>query len=162
MTFFEKIIISLIDDDIRSIDLTDVAGFVDAYTSDPDNPSGEKELFLMYDCSKMNDYTIDRARRFATFGTIKKTYVKYINNKPYTIYSFWIPPKIKNLYDGVLVLDAEQKASVLQFWSIFSDTSKSVLSNSVLTAPVAHAMPLEDYVDASLIGLTIKKGSSLK
>ena len=32
----------------------------------------------------------------------------------------------------------------------------------VLTAPVAHAMPLEDYVDASLIGLTIKKGSSLK
>lgn len=162
MTFFEKVIVSLIDDDIRTIDLTEAAGFVDSYTQDPDNPSGEKELFLMYDCSKMNDYTIDRARRFSTFKNIKKTYVKYIDNKAYTIYSFWIPEKLKKLYSGVMILNVEQKASVLQFWSVFSDTTKSVLSNNVLTATVTHTMPLEDFVDFCTTGLQITKGSSLE
>lgn len=55
MSTFEKTIIPMIDENIKLIDLTSAAGFIDSFTLDPDNPSGEKELFLVYDDSKRND-----------------------------------------------------------------------------------------------------------
>lgn len=145
MSKFEKIIIPLVDENIRSIDLTDAAGFVDSYTYDPDNPSGEKELFLVYDDSKRNSYTQDRAIRFEKSKHIRRRYIKYVNGVPYYVYCFWIRPEVKKFYNGVITLSTEQKFSILQFWSVFNDIVDFVMSNSVLSLDVAHNMPLEDY-----------------
>lgn len=159
MSIFEKITIPLIDNTIKTIDLTSAAGFVNSFTFDPDKPSGEKELYLMYDESKRNDFTIDRARRFEKSMCIKRTYIKYINNKPYTIYSFWIGPEVKPLYSGILTLSTVQKSKILQFWGPLDDTVDKVMTNPVLTMETGHAMPLSDHRDNPFekTGFTIKK-----
>lgn len=160
MSKFEKTIIPLIDEEIKTIDLTSAAGFIDSYTYDPDRPSGEKELYLAYDDSKRNDYTIDRARRFAMSKNLKRTYVKYVNNTPYLIYSFWVRPEVKKLYNGILSLSTSQKFSIMKFWGPFDKDVDSVVSSSNLTVITTHAMPIEDFVEDDL-GITIEKGSSL-
>lgn len=159
MTLFEKIIIPLIDDNIKPGDLTCTTGFVDSYTVDPDNPSGNAELFLMYDLRVENEHTIQRARRFSVSPKLKKTYVKYIDDIPYLIYSFWVNQDVKKLYNGVIFLSAEQKARIIQFWGVFSPEAVTTLSNSVLTVVVNHEMPLEDYNDPSFNVLSITKGA---
>ena len=163
MTIFEKIIIPLVDECIMSIDLTDAAGFIDSYTEDPDKPSGEKELFLVYDDSKRNNFTEDRARRFAKSPMVKKTYIKYVNGVPYLVYSFWIKPEVKKLYNGILTLSTEQKSKILQFWTILDSIVDTVMTNPVLSLSVGHSMPLEDYREDMFADsyLEIKKGDSL-
>ena len=164
MTDFEKIIIPLVDDNIKSIDLTSVAGFIDSFTSDPDNPSGEKELFLVYNDRIRNNYTIDRARRFENSPYIKRKYVKYVNGIPYYVYSFWIKPDIKKLYNGIVCLSTVQKSKILQFWSLFNSIVDKVMANSVLVTDVGHPMPLSDYREewSDDYSLAIQKGDSLE
>lgn len=145
MSVFEKTIIPLIDENIRTIDLTSAAGFVDSFTLDPDKPSGEKELFLVYDDSKRNDFTKDRAIRFSKSMRIKRTYIKYVNTKPYLVYSFWVDPEVKKLYSGILTLNTVQKSKILQFWGPLDTTVDKVLTNPILTTEVSHTMPLADY-----------------
>jgi len=145
MSTFEKTIIPLIDENIKLIDLTSAAGFIDSFTLDPDNPSGEKELFLVYDDSKRNDFTRDRAIRFSKSMRIKRTYIKYVNTKPYLIYSFWVGPDVKKLYSGILTLTTVQKSKILQFWGPLDTTVDKVLTNTVLTTEISHSMPLSDY-----------------
>lgn len=163
MSAFEKITIPLIDENIKTIDLTSAAGFIDSFTLDPDKPSGEKELFLVYDDSKRNDFTIDRARRFDKSMRIKRAYIKYVNNKPYLVYSFWVDPEVKKLYSGILTLNTVQKSKILQFWGPLDTTVDKVLTNPVLTTEVSHTMPLADYRESPFekAGFTINnKGTA--
>lgn len=163
MSIFEKTIIPLIDENIRTIDLTSAAGFIDCFTIDPDSPSGEKELFLVYDDTKRNDFTKDRAIRFSKSMRIKRTYIKYVNNIPYLIYSFWVTPEVKKLYNGVITLNTSQKSKILQFWGPLDTLVDKVLTNSVLTTSVEHIMPLADYQEDpfTVAGLMInKKGTA--
>lgn len=159
MSKFEKTIIPLISDSIKTIDLTSAAGFIDSFTSDPDKPSGEKELYLMYDAEKRNDFTIDRARRFDKSLCIKRSYIKYVDNKAYLIYSFWIKPDIKKLYNGVLSLNTNQKYRILQFWGPFDSFVDSIMNTLVIATDVKHDMPLSDYSGSMFenTGLTIIK-----
>lgn len=145
MSIFEKIIVSLIDNNIKSIDLTDVAGFIDAYEYDPDHPSGPGEFYLVYDAKKQNDFTIDRAIRFEQSKKIKRTYIKYVNAKPLLVYSFWLEPKVRSLFSGVLHLTTLQKAQVLQFWGALSNVTDFVMSNQVIQTNTERQMPLADY-----------------
>lgn len=145
MSTFEKTIIPLIDNNILSIDLTPAAGFIDSYTIDPDKPGDSGELFLVYDDTKRNDFVSDRMRRFEKSPYIKRTYVKYVNNVPYYIYSFWIKPEVKQKYNGVITFTAVQKARILQFWGPFDRVVEKVLNNQVLILDVQHSMPLADY-----------------
>lgn len=145
MSTFEKSIIPLIDDSILSIDLTPAAGFIDSYTADPDKPGDAGELFLVYDDTKRNDFVSDRMRRFEKSPYIKRTYVKYVNNTPYYIYSFWVKPEVKQKYNGVVTFTTGQKARILQFWGPFDGIVDEVFSNQVLVLDTEHAMPLADY-----------------
>lgn len=163
MNKFEKTIIPLIDKQIKNIDLTGLAGFIDSYTYDPDKPSGEYELYLVYDSTKRNNYTIDRARRFAKSMNIKREYIKYVDGKPYLVYSFWVRPEVKKLYNGIMSLNTEQLFTVLQFWGPFDKDINSVVSSSNLTVETTHQMPLNDYIPPLLEkrGLEITKGRQL-
>lgn len=159
MSKFEKTIIPLIDNCIKGIDLTAVAGFVDSFTADPDKPCGESELFLVYDDTKRNDFVSDRMRRFENSMSVKRTYVKYVNNVPYYVYSFWVKPEVKKLYSGVLSLNTVQKARILQFWGPFDNTVNELMTNQVSLFDVEHNMPLSDYRESPFerLGLTITK-----
>ncbi len=159
MTNFEKIVVPLIDENIRSIDLTSAAGFIDSYTYDPDNPTGSYEFYLVYDDSVRNEFSKDRAIRFEKSKNIKKIYIKYVNGKPCCIYSFWVRPEVKKLYNGIITLTTAQKLSVLQFWTVLDSVANLIMSNQVVTLDVTHDMPLEDYREDAFseTGLTIYK-----
>ena len=165
MSVFEKIVLPFIDDKIQSIDLTKAAGFVDSYTKDDDRPSAENEFFLVYDADLHNEYTEDRARRFSTSPNLKRTYIKYVNNKPLKIYSFWVNPTISKSYNGIISLSREQKIKVLQFWGFFDSEINTIVDNSVIHTKVEHSIPLEDFVEDFFDydeGLTIKGKRSIR
>ena len=145
MSTFEKIIIPLVDSNIRIIDLTSCCGFIDSYISDPDKPSGECELFLVFDDNIRNNFVTDRMLRYEQSPNIKRTYVKYVNNTPFYVYSFWIKPEIKKLYNGIVVLNTSQKAQILQFWGPLDSIVDKVFGNQVQTLDIEHPMPLQDY-----------------
>lgn len=162
MSKFEKIIVSLIDENIKAIDLTSTAGFIDSFTNDPDKPTSEKEFFLVYDDRVRNDYSKDRAIRFSKSTKIKRTYIKYVNSIPYLVYSFWVNKDIQKHYSGVISLSTKEKIKLLQFWSPFDSIVDTVMSNSCLTTKVTHNIPLSDFNgDLDICGFNIqKKGQS--
>lgn len=144
MSTFEKIIIPLVDDCIQPIDLTKAAGFIDSYTSDPDNPNGEKELYLAYDDTIRNNYVTDRCVRFDKSRMLKRKYVKIVNNIPYYIYVFWIGKDLSKSYGNVVTLTRRQKLSVLQFWGFSDDLVNMFISSGSVLVEFEHEMPLED------------------
>lgn len=157
MSKFEKIIIPLVDDCFKMIDFTDVAGFIDSYTQDPDKPAEPCELFLVYDDNKHNEYTIDREIRFGSSKYLKRTYIKRVNNKPYLVYSFYIKPELKQFYSyGVISLSTSQKLRFLQFWTDLDSMTDFVMSNQCIHTQVRHPMPLED-IEITMEGITIQK-----
>lgn len=145
MSKFEKLIVPLVDDCISPIDLTSVCGFIDSYTVDKDNPSSEKEFYLVYDSDVNNKWTSDRARRFSMSRNLKRKYIKYVNNKPLLVYLFWVNPSLQKYYNGILAFNYEQKEKLLKFWGFGDDAMKAMLNNSVIHTTVEHSIPLEDY-----------------
>ena len=159
MSTFEKIVIPFIDGDITTMDFTAAAGFIDSYTSDPDRPNGEKEIYLVYDDRLRNDYVTSRAVRFDKSRSLKRKYVKTVHNKPYYVYVFCIKPGLKVSTDGIVHLTGEDKISVLQFWDFPKDLVKTLVDDSSIATTYVHEMPLADYYPDEEIseGLTIKK-----
>ena len=145
MSKFEKIIIPLIDETILFKDLSPDAGFIDSYTSDLDNPADKGQFFLTYNADLRTKESIDRARRFSKSKYIRRSYIKYVDNKPLLVYSFWVTPAVKVFYNGILHLTTEQKARILQFWGPLPRFMDEVLSNKTIVADEVHIMPLEDY-----------------
>lgn len=145
MSNYAKIIIPFINDNINKIDLTSSSGFVDLYTEDIDFPTNEDEIYLMYDAELRNEYSIDRAKRFLKIPELKRTYIKYINNKAYIIYSFKISQKNKQLYKGIISLDAEKRLKILQFWGTFDSIVDTTLNNNVLVYDTTYTIPPMDY-----------------
>ena len=161
MSNFEKIIIPLIDNNTKSLDFTELSGFIGCYTYDPDRPGGFKEFYVAYDETVRNKYSIDRAIRFSKSPNIKKVYVKIVDNKPYYIYSFWVRKELDNLYEGNAVLTKEQKAKVLKYWGIVDHISDLILNNNIVFLDSNIVMPLADYREPRCKqGIEIKKSGN--
>lgn len=163
MSKLEKLIIPLVDSNITPIDLSGACGFIDSYTSDPDNPTGEKLIYLVYDDKIRNDYVTQRAGRFESAKTLKRKYIKLVDNKPYMIYVFWLKPDIKVSEKGIITLTSSQKVSVLQFWGFPDELVKLLIEDSSIAGEYTHEMPLADYYPEFYVekGFTItKKGAA--
>ena len=161
MSKFEKLVIPFIEGEINQIDLTLAAGFIDSYTSDPDRPSGEKELFLVYDDRVRNDNVTKRAYHLDSSRSLKRKYIKIVNNIPYYIYVFTIKPRILS-DSGIVHLTGEDKISVLQFWNFPKDLINELVGDSAILTEFSHEMPLQDYYPDHYVedGVTIpKKGA---
>ena len=160
MSKLEKILIPFIIDDIKPVDLTLSAGFIDSFTYDPDHPTGENEFFLVYDDTVRNKFVQERALRLESSKNLKRRYVKIVNNKPYYIYSFWVPPTCKSFYKGKVSLTTSNKLLLLHFWGEFDSLIEDIMNKSTIKVDVNHNIPLETYPE-DLNGITIQKGDSL-
>lgn len=162
MSQIEKLLIPLVDQNIKPIDLSGACGFIDSYTSDPDRPTGEKLLYLVYDDKIRNDYVAKRAYRFESAKTLKHKYIKLVDNKPYMVYVFWIKPDIKLSEKGIITLTSNQKVSVLQFWGFPDELVKLLIDDSSIAGEYIHSMPLADYYPEFYVeeGFTIQKGGA--
>ena len=163
MSRLEKLLIPLVDKNITPMDLTNACGFIDSYTSDPDNPSGDKLLYLVYDAKLRNDYVTKRVSHFESAKTLKRRYIKIVDNKPLMVYVFWIKPDIKLSDKGFITLTSSQKVSVLQFWGFPDELVKLLIDDSTVAGVYIHDMPLADYYPEFYVeeGFTItKKGAA--
>ena len=163
MSQIEKLLIPLVDEKITPMDLSGAAGFIDSYTLDPDNPTGELLLYLVYDAKLRNDYVTKRVSHFDSAKTLKRKYIKMVDNKPLMVYVFWIKPSIKVSSQGLITLTSSQKVSVLQFWGFPDELVKLLVSDSTIAGVYTHDMPLADYYPEFYVeeGLSIpKKGAA--
>lgn len=143
MSTFEKLMIPFIEGNVNNTDFSPAAGFIDSYTFDPDKPSGEKELFLVYDDRLRNNSVTERAVHLDKSRSLKRKYVKMVNGIPYYIYVFMIKPGI--FKNGVVHLSAEEKISVLQFWNFPKQLISELVGDSAILVESHHKMPLQDY-----------------
>ena len=144
MSIFEKLTIPFIEGEVNSLDFTPAAGFIDSYTSDPDRPSGENELFLVYNDRIRNDSVTQRAIHLDSSRSLKRKYVKLVKGVPYYVYVFIVKPGIASS-NGIVHLTGEQKISVLQFWNFRKDLVDVLVGDSSIATESLHEMPLQDY-----------------
>lgn len=162
MSTFEKLTIPFIDGNINSMDFTAAAGFIDSYTFDPDRPSGDANLYLVYDDRIRNDYVTNRAIHLDSSRSLKYKYVKLVKGVPYYVYVFAIKPGLVKHTD-IVHLTGEEKVSVLQFWNFPQDLVDILVGDESILTTRSHPMPLEDYYPDSYFeeGLAIpKKGAA--
>jgi hypothetical protein len=158
MSTFEKLTIPFIDGAVNSMDFTAAAGFIDSYTFDPDRPSGDMVLYLVYDDRVRNDYVTNRAVHLDSSRSLKYKYVKLVKGVPYYVYVFIIKPGIAK-QNGIIRLTGEEKVSVLQFWNFPKDLIDLLVGDSSILTEYSHDMPLQDYYPDKYMeeGLTIQK-----
>ena len=162
MSTFEKLTIPFIDGEVNSMDFTAAAGFIDSYTFDPDKPSGDANLYLVYDDRIRNNYVTNRAIHLDSSSSLKYKYVKLVKGVPYYVYVFAIKPGLVK-HSDIVHLTGEQKVSVLQFWNFPKDLVDILVGDASILATYAHPMPLQDYYPDSYgeEGLIIpKKGAA--
>ena len=146
MSLFEKILVPFLAPELNNLYFTDAVGFKDCYTNDLDNLSTDKEFFMMFDNRVYNEYTVKLARKLNESVNVKKCYVKIIDNIPYTVYSFFVIPEVKQFYKGLITLTLKQKQKYIDFWGEFDKDAETISKNSTLVLNVNHDMPLSDYI----------------
>jgi len=145
MSLFDKIIVSLIDPNLKSIDFTSLTGFIGCYTSDPDKPSDSKQFLIAFDDNIRNDYTKDLSIRLSKSLNVKNTYVKIIKAKPYYIYSFYVNPDIKKYYNTTINMPVQHKMKFIKFWSELDKDVEKICSTVAIQLNNDEKLPLEDY-----------------
>lgn len=144
MSKFAKVVMPLIENDIKLGDFTEESGFVDVYTYDPDRPGDYRSIYFVVNDDVRNALSIDRARRFSKSPNLKGIYSKRCNNIPLLVYRFNINASISKMKSGVISLSHDERVRVLQFWGLTSDIGRLLLYNSSLSVETDYAMPLAD------------------
>ena len=148
MSKFAKVVMPLIEKNLKLDDFSVESGFVDIYTYDPDNPGDYRSIYFVVNDDVRTALSKDRARRYVKSPSLKGIYTKRCNNMPYMVYKFSMTPSTYKMKDGVISPTLEERARILQFWGITSDIGRLLLCNSTLSVETDYAMPLAD--EASL------------
>ena len=144
MSKFAKVVMPLIEKNLKLDDFSVESGFIDVYTEDPDKPGDYRSIYFVVNDDVRNALSIDRARRFAKSPNIKGVYTKRCNNIPYMVYKFSMTPSTYKMKDGVISPTLEERTQILQFWGLTSDIGRLLLSNNTLSVETDYAMPLAD------------------
>lgn len=144
MSKFAKVVMPLIEKNLKLDDFSDESGFIDVYTEDPDRPGNYRSIYFVVNDDVRNALSIDRARRFIKSPNLKGVFIKRCNNVPYMVYEFNMTPSAYKMKDGVISPTLEERTQILQFWGLTSDIGRLLLSNSTLSVETDYAMPLAD------------------
>ena len=142
-----SLIVPLIDEGICEEDLSEDAGFVDAFTYDKNRPYLDKHCFLMYK-NTGTIQSLNTKKKLSSLPTYyNKRFVK-IKGEHYTVFTFVILNKdIEQLKKGCLFKDTKSQVRILNFWSTKSDdlANQVLLSNFRFGYPINNVLPEIDY-----------------
>ena len=144
MSKFAKVVMPMIEKNLKLDDFSVESGFVDVYTEDPDKPGDYRSIYFVVNDDVRNALSIDRARRFVKSPSLKGVYTKRCNNMPYMVYKLSMTPSTYKMKDGVISPTLEERTQILQFWGLTSDIGRLLLSNNTLSVETDYAMPLAD------------------
>lgn len=143
-----KLIIPLLGGGIRKKDLTEEAGFVDAFDDDKNEPQLENCIFLMY---KPGIQTLEAKNRYERFKKLPNLYKwKHvsIDGKIYIVYVFKvISYQVKQILESrnPTIFGKESIYKVLKFWEGDSEILKHVICDEKWPKEGIHQLPEEDY-----------------
>lgn len=141
------LIVPLIDDLITENDLSEKAGFVDAFTSDKNRPYLDNHTFLMYKDTGTIE-SLNTKKKLSKLPTFyNKRFIK-INGEHYTVFTFINMNKdIEQLKKGCLFKNTKSQVRILNFWSTKSDdlANQVLLSNFRLGYSINNILPEQDY-----------------
>ena len=164
MSIQMKLIIPLLDENIKKEDLTKESGFVDVYVYDKNRPYIENCIFLMYDLSIKTTRAGNREHRFANCKNIHDIHVDFIDGKPYKIFAFCIVDKdIKALYNGFKPKQQKNVVRILSFWRGYdNDVNNIMLTNKPERINRDwKTIPEYDYRPEPMLAFGRKKGEAL-
>ena len=142
-----KLIVPLVDNLITEDDLSDKAGFVDAFTYDKNRPYLDKHTFLMYKDTGTIE-SLNTKKKLSELSTFyNKRFIK-IKGEHYTVFTFVnLNKDIEQLKKGCLFKDTKSQVRILNFWSTKSDdlANQVLLSNFRFGYPINNILPEQDY-----------------
>lgn len=146
-----KLIIPLLDPNITRDDLSEEAGFVDAYSYDINRPSLVDNIFLMYRTDTTDKKAVRREEKFKDSKYIRsKTFIT-IDDKCYIIYAFIILNNdIRLLKRGLPMSMIKNYSKVLSFWNGSDDgVNKAIIWPSEPYSVQVNQIPEADYYPSS-------------
>ena len=146
-----KLIIPLLDPNIIKDDLSEEAGFVDAYLYDVNRPSLVDNVFLMYKADTEDKKAVSREERFKESPYIRSKTFIHINDVCYIIYAFNILSNdIRLLKKGLPVSTIKSNSRILSFWKGSDDlVNKAILWTSEPYSVQTESVPEADYYPSS-------------
>ncbi len=147
MNKVSKFIVPLIDDNITEADLSEEAGFVDAYTEDKNRPYLEDKVFLMYKPTRTQQ-SLDTYLKLSKLDSLYNIKYITINREHFTIYCFVTLNKdINQLKKGSRFKSVNSRVRILNFWSTKSDdlVRRVFLPDFQFNEPIREELPEEDY-----------------
>lgn len=144
-----KVMIPLIDESITLDDISEEAGFIDAFDADINKPYLDNHIFLMYDPNKNTKKAQIRYAKFSKIGTLYNRRIIHCDGKPYLIYAFVrINNELKRdkkLLTGTIV-DSKNKLRLMRFWKGNDDDVNNKLTRNALWQPsLRRSVPEEDW-----------------
>lgn len=142
-----KLIIPLLDPNITKDDLSEEAGFVDAYCYDINRPSLIDNIFLMYKADTNNKKAVLREEKFNNSKYIRsKKFIK-VNDVDYIIYAFTIINNdIRMLKRGLPLSTIKNYSKILSFWEGKDENvNKAMLWTSEPYSVQTEQVPEADY-----------------
>ena len=146
-----KLIIPLIDPNITKEDLSEKAGFVDAYLYDINRPSLTDNVFLMYRTDTNDKSAIHREEKFKDSPYVRSKTFIHVNDVCYVIYAFnIITQDVRLLKRGLPVSTIKNNSRILSFWEGKDDAvNKAILWTSEPYSVQTQTVPEADYYPSS-------------
>lgn len=112
-----KLIIPLLSKELTKEDVSQEAGFVDAYSYDKNRPSIENCIFLMYDTRVKTSQFGLTEYKLSNLPELRSKKVCTIDNKQYLVYAIVVlDTDIKNLLKGLRHTKTSSYTRFVQFW----------------------------------------------
>lgn len=141
-----KLAIPLLNDKLTLEDIQEQSGFVGAFFEDINKPALNDHMFLMYDNYSGGENIINRFYKLEGLDNRYSTRTVYIKGKAYTVYTFTINGVIRNLRDGAITLNLNQKKRILNFWGNKDGwVLNNILLGTIYEKPERSVLPEEDY-----------------
>ena len=143
-----KLIIPLLDPNIKLSDITKKAGFINGYTYNKNKPYLDNHIFLMYDANESDPHTWARETNLSKSKNLYgKEYIR-ANGNNYVLYSFVIiNPDIKQLLKGLRHKKTESFARICNFWNGKDPQVNKYLCDLLPELPCSgESVPEEDYL----------------
>lgn len=128
MSTLMKLIIPLLDDSITKEDISEESKFIDAFAIDINRPTLDNHIFLLYKCDTSNKTAMNRYIKFNNLKSLYSQKTIYINQIPYTIYTF---PRINSTINKIIrrcdITHYSDCSRILKFWKGEDDDVNRIL-----------------------------------
>lgn len=142
-----KLIVPLLDENIKLEDLSKESGFVNAYTEDINKPFYYNHIFLLYESVDTKE-SLERFQKFNKLKTIHNRRYVTINNKHYIVYTFIkINKDINNILKCGQVFNPKNSLIINKFWKDLDSEmfQKCFHPRYELSEEIKDILPEEDY-----------------